>query len=84
MLAKCMSLRLPVLSSHREWQVSDFTLDMEAAEVCDTVIDVLYVLLFLDVETDFQGCWMLKDVSKASKDPLWIIKVCVVLMTSKI
>lgn len=46
------------------------------------VTDVLYVLLFLSVETDFQA--MLKDVSKASRDLLWIIKVCVVLMTLKI
>ena len=55
---------------------------MKAAEICDMVTDVLYVLLFLDVETDFQACRMLKDVSKASRDLLWIIKVCVVLMSS--
>ena len=79
-----MSPHLPVFGSHREWQASDFILDMEAAEICDTVVDILYVLVFLHVETDFQACWMLKDVSKASRDLLWIIKVCVVLMTLKI
>lgn len=65
-LAKWMSPHLPVLSSHREWQASGFILDMEAAEICDTDIDVLYVLLFLHVGTDFQACWMLKDASKAA------------------
>jgi len=29
---------------------------MEAAEICDTVVDILYVLVFLHVETDFQAC----------------------------
>lgn len=33
--------RLSVLSSHREWQASDFILDMEAAEICGTVTDVV-------------------------------------------
>lgn len=37
-----MSPHLPVLSSHRERQASDFILDMETAKICGTVIDVVY------------------------------------------
>lgn len=53
-----MSPHLPALSSHREREALDLTLDMEAAESCDTVTGecVLYVLFFLHVETDFQAC----------------------------
>lgn len=53
---------------------------MDAAEICDMVIDVLYVLLFLHVEIDFQACWMLRGIPKASRDLLWIIEVCVILL----
>lgn len=60
--------------------ISHFILDVGAAEICDMVIDVLYVPLFLHMEIDFQACWMLRSIPKASRDLLWMIEVRVVLL----